>query len=63
MTLAKDENPSVIDTMSSFKTEKVCYYQFRGPPEAQEGDLVYFKVDQISGADVEASIGQRIDDD
>ena len=54
--------PINIETSSSFTSDKVCNYQIKGPQSAQDGDLIYLKLDKLSKVTAYASIGESLKD-
>ena len=52
--------PSVIETNSGFDTDKVCNYKISAPEGAQDGDLIYLKIDYEKDVKIQATFGKSL---
>ena len=58
--LAADGESTVIETKTSFQTDKICSYEVSAPETAQNGDLIYLRIDRLAGASVYAAIAPSL---
>ena len=49
--------PVVVETRNSFEVDKVCNYQIQAPEGAQDGDLIYVKIGQLTDVELLTAFG------